>query len=62
MTFIVGVACVILLLQMLAVSRLSSSQTKAPWREREEAQGTARSSSLEHVSVAIICAFWGVNS
>lgn len=51
--FIVGFACVVLLMQMLAVSRLSSSQTKALWKDTE-VLGTPHSLSLpQSVSVAI---------
>ena len=50
LAFIVGLACVLLLLQMLAVSRLSSSQAKYPWGERQADEGTPQSPSLEHVS------------
>ena len=48
--FIVGLACVVLLLQMLAVSQLGNSQRRSLW-EDAEAHETSQPPSLRSVSV-----------
>ena len=48
--FIVGLGCVVLLLQMLAVSQLSSQQSRGGDAFLEDADATPQSPSLHNVS------------